>query len=573
MKRHRRSLPHVEKLQRYAHDVIRGRVAACKWVRAACARHIADLKRAGFPYRFDPVAAERICAFAELLPHVKGEWAKRHELIHLEPWECFVLGVSFGWKRIADDRRRFRELYIAVPRKNGKSLLSAVIGNYMLIADDEMAAEIYAGATTEKQAWEVFGPAQAMLRNSPDIIADAGVEVLARSMICDATWSKFQPVIGNPGYGPSPSCAIVDEFHEHATSALYDTMITGMGARSQPLLLITTTAGSNLAGPCRDKQDEVQKVLDSVLENEALFGIIYTLDEGEDWADPLVIRKANPNFGVSVNAEFLESQQRQAVLNPQYQNRFKTMHLNVWCNVAAAGINMHLWHLAADQALKIEEFAGEEAWFILDLASKIDICAFVQIFHRELDGAHHWYVFGRYYLPEDAIERDISPAERGNQSAYRRWVIQGHLLTTEGAELDFDRVRDDLFALKSVVQAKEIVYDPWRATYLAHQLSAAGATCVEFPSNGIQLMAAAYDELNAALASGRLHHDGNPVLAWMASNTIARQATRGMVIPGKDKTKPAQKIDGIVALCMGLARAAPQQKLPSVYETRGVISL
>jgi phage terminase large subunit-like protein len=481
--------------------------------------------------------------------------------------------------------------------------MGAAVGNYMLLEDGEYGAEVYAGATSEKQAWEVFGPAKLMVSKLPELKAERGVEVWAKAIVKVEDNSRFWPVIGKPGDGPSPSCAIVDEYHEHQSSDQVDTMITGMGAREQPLLLIITTCGTDLASPCYDKHKEVEKILQGAQENEELFGVIYALDEQrqvsepeamevakqrcrcgrpgvnghdkacpvsqfkleggivvvpeDDWADPRMLAKANPNLGVSVDTDFIAAQQRQAVLNPTYQNRFKTKHANLWCNASVAGINMHLWRLAGDAGLSIDEFTGKEALFILDLASKLDVCAFVQVFVKLLNGMRHYYVFGRYYLPEDTIHKDVRASERANQDAYRRWVIQGHLTATPGAELDFDQVRDDVVGLKSKVQVKEIVYDPWRATQLAHQLTASGATCVEFPQ-GAQNMAAGFDELNAALAAGRFHHDGNPVLAWMAANTVAKSIIKGLTVPSKDKLE--NKIDGIVAACMGLSRAIAGQQ-------------
>lgn len=545
----------------YVEGVVSGTVVVGKFARLAVERHVRDLAHQhepDFAYRFDVARATKALTFIERLPHVKGRWAAKRELLVFQPWQCFVVGVIFGWVRKRDEMRRFREAYMCVARKNTKSTMGAAIGDYMMLADGEYGAEVYAGATSEKQAWEVFGPAKLMIQKMPELKEEHGVEVWSKSMVKAEDNSRFWPVIGKPGDGPSPSCAIVDEFHEHQTSDQVDTMVTGMGAREQPLLLIITTCGTDLASPCYDKHKEIERILSGALDNEETFGIIYALDEatndapGDDWADPKSLIKANPNLGVSVDPEFLAAQQRQAVLNPTYQNRFKTKHCNVWCNASVAGINTHLWKLAGDPALSIDEFRGADCYFALDLASKLDICAFVQLFVKSVGGQRHYYVFGRYYLPEDTIDKEVVASDRPNQDAYKRWVIQSHLIATSGAELDFDQVRDDVLALKSMVQVKEIVYDAWRATQLAHQLAASGAVCVEFPQ-GAQNMAAGFDELNAALAAGRFHHDGSPVLTWMANNTTAKPIIKGLTVPSKDK--PQNKIDGIVAVCMGLSRA------------------
>jgi phage terminase large subunit-like protein len=235
------------------------------------------------------------------------------------------------------------------------------------------------------------------------------------------------------------------------------------------------------------------------------------------------------------------------VLNPVYQNRFKTKHLNVWCSASVAGINMQHWKLAADPGLSVEEFAGQECLEILDLASKSDICCEAKLFTKSIGGKRHYYAFVRHYLPEQSIEE----ADH-NAQAYDKWMKSGALIATPGAEVDFDLLREQVELDKNKFQILEIVYDPWRATQLAHQLQKTGATVVEIGQTANN-MAEAFDELITALKAGRFHHTGDPVLEWMASNVIARQVKKGMFMPGKDK--PQNKIDGIVAIVMGISRA------------------
>ncbi|TCG08370.1 terminase [Paraburkholderia steynii] len=541
--------PHVVAASRYARDVIAGKVPAGKYVRGACARHLGDLEKSrdkSYSFVFDAAAGERACAFIEKLPHTKGKWARMGERLVLSGWQCFIVACTFGWKRRKNDMRRFRELYAEIPRKNGKSQLGAGIGLYMLIADGEYGAEIYSGATTEKQAWEVFGPARQMMQRTPGLIKAAGVEVWAKSIAIPSDGSRFEPIIGKPGDGSSPSCALIDEFHEHDTPDLLDTMQTGMGAREQPLTCIITTAGYNLAGPCYGKHSESKKVLDGLIENDELFAIIFSIDEEDDWASPTSLQKANPNFDISVDADFLMAQQRRATMNPIEQNRFKTKHLNVWCSARNAWMNMQQWQFCADASLTLDEFEGTECVFVLDLASKNDICAFVQVFKRQLNGADHYYAFGRYYLPSDAIEEN-----KTNQALYRKWVIQGYLIPLEGAEIDFDVIREDVRAMATRFDVQEVAYDPWRATQLAHQLAKDGATVVEYRQT-VQNMSPAMKEVMAAVKAGRFHHDGNPCLNWMVSNVVAKEDAKENIYPRKDR--PEQKIDGPVAIMMGVGR-------------------
>jgi phage terminase large subunit-like protein len=540
----------VGKAQEYAQAVVKGKIVACKWVKLACKKHLDDLKasrRKAFPYYFDEDAANKVCTFLSLMPHTKGKWARKRELIELQPWQCFAFTTLFGWKIKKNDRRRYRRAYFAVPRKNGKSIIGSGIGLYMFSVDGEFGAEVYSGATTEAQAWEVFRPAKQMLERTPELQEALGAEVWAKSLNVPADGSRFEPVIGKPGDGASPSCAIVDEYHEHDSSDLVDTMETGMGAREQPLLLMITTAGFNIAGPCYDQEVEAKKVLEGTLDDPELFALIYTIDEGDDWTSSAVLRKANPNFGISVDEDFLLSQQRQATQSASKQVRFKTKHLNIWCSAKSAWLNMLEWMKCADYTLRREQFKGERCYLTLDLASRSDICVLMLVFVRVIEGKQHFYLFGDYYLPEAAIEG----AEK-NANAYRKWVIEGFLQQHDGAEIDFDLIEEDMLALVAEYGPEEVVFDPWRAAQLEQRLTKNGITAVELGAQ-VKNLSLPMKELESAIKAGRVHHDGNPMLTWMMSNVVAKLDAKDNIYPRKEK--PEQKIDGAVASIMGIARA------------------
>jgi len=539
----------------YAQAVTKGKIVACKWVKLACKKHLDDLKaskRKAFPYYFDPDAANKVCTFLSLMPHTKGKWARKRETITLEPWQCFAFTSLFGWKIKKNDRRRYRKAYFAVPRKNGKSIIGSGIGLYMFSVDGEFGAEVYSGATTEAQAWEVFRPAKQMLERTPELKEALGAEVWAKALLVPSDGSRFEPVIGKPGDGASPSCAIVDEYHEHDTSELVDTMETGMGAREQPLLLMITTAGFNIAGPCYDQESDAKKVLEGVLDDPELFALIYTIDEGDDWTSPAVLRKANPNFGISVDEDFLLSQQRLATQSASKQVRFKTKHLNIWCSAKSAWLNMLEWAKCADRTLRREQFKGERCYLTLDLASRSDVCVLMLMFVRVIDGKQHFYLFGDYYLPEAAIEN----AEK-NANAYRKWVIEGFLQQHDGAEIDFDLIEEDMLALVAEYGPDEVVFDPYRAAQLEQRLTKNGITAVEFGQT-VRNMSLPMKEFESAIKAGRVHHDGNPMLAWMMSNVVAKLDAKDNIYPRKEK--PEQKIDGAVASIMGVGRAISGQE-------------
>lgn len=535
---------------KYAKSVVSGKVIAGKLVIAACQRHLDDLaasREKTYPYKFDKDKANRVCDFIELLPHTKGKWAQARQSLTLEPWQSFALTTVFGWVKKSDNMRRFREAYLEVPRKNGKSALSAGVGLYMFTADGEFGAEVYSGATSEKQAWEVFRPAKIMAERTPEMVEHFDFEVNAKALHKPDDGSRFEPIIGNPGDGSSPSCAIIDEFHEHDTSAMYDTMATGMGSREQPLLWLITTAGTDVGGPCYQRHLDIKKILEGGMTDDRVFGLIYSIDEGDDWKDISVAAKANPNLGVSVSVEYLEMQIAKAVLSPAKQSITQTKHFNVWIGSRNAWVNMVNWSAGRDTTLREEDFLGVPHITGADFATKIDICAVGNLYFREEeDNRFHYYWFPKFFIPEESID--------GSRQAtkYQGWVSQGALFTHDGQEVNFNELQEMFLEEFEKDPADEFAYDPWRTTQLAQTLRDQGIETVEYRQT-IQNMSPAMFELEAAITSGRFHHAGNPVMDWMAANVTAKVDAKGNIYPRKDSQD--NKIDGMIALIMAVGRA------------------
>ena len=546
------AFPNVDIANKWAKQVVSDKVPACKWIKLACERHLNDLKNSknkDFPYKFEPKLAEKKILFIELLPHTKGEWAQKKLKLTLEPWQKFGIACTFGWVRKKDGFRRFRESYSEIPRKNGKSAIAAGVALNMFANDGETGSEVYAGATTEKQAWEVFKPARLMAVRSPEFVEAAGIQINAGSLEIIEDGSIFETIVGDPPDGQSPHCAIVDEYHEHQTNAMYDTMQTGMGARRQPLMFTITTAGFNIDGPCHDLRLRIQEMLLGTVPDDELFGFIWTIDEGDDWTDPKVLQKANPNFDVSVFGDYLESQQRKAINNPARQNTFKTKHLNVWVSARSAYFNMEKWHKCADKTITIDDFADDECFMPLDLASKIDICARINLFYRVIGGKIHYYcVAPQFYLPSETV---FDGDEKVVIDRYQKWMNQGLLEVHDGAETDLDLVASDLIADSKRVNLKEVPFDNWGGRQIAKTLGDNGLEVVEIAKN-TKNFSPPMKELVAAIASGRFHHDGNPILSWMMGNVISKPDANDNDYPRKQKN--AFKIDGAVCLLMGINR-------------------
>lgn len=545
----KKTYPLVKAAEAYARQVISGKIPACKWIKLACQRHLDEVKlskSADFPYLFDPAKAERVAKFLQLLPHTKGKWASKGEAIKLEGWQLFSVCIPFGWLRKKDKTRRYRTILIFVPRKNGKSIIGGGIGLYMFTADGEFGAEVYSGATTEKQAWEVFRPAKLMVDRTEALRAKYGVEVNASNMCRTEDGSRFEPVIGKPGDGASPSCAIVDEFHEHQDSTLFDTMETGMGAREQPVMLVITTAGSSIGGPCHQLVRDAERMLEGAIERPDLWAMLYTIDPGDDWTSESVLIKANPNYGISINGDFLQARQRDAMQSAAKQATFRTKHLNEWVGAKNAWLNMLRWKEAPARK-SLAELEGRPCIIGLDLASKIDIAGNLLLF-PPVEGDPIWHVHGRYYLPEVRVIEELD----SNTARYREFDALGLLTLTDGEVIDFEVIKEDLREFAGRFDVQQVAYDPWQATQLAQEMQAEGLLMVEVRQT-VQNISEPMKELEALTLRRVLAHGDCPILTWMASNVIAKLDVKDNIYPNKER--PENKIDGIVGLIMAISRA------------------
>lgn len=536
----------------YAEAVLAGDIAACQWVRRACQRQLDDLARfkgRGSPYQFNPLLtdaqgrryrpAHNLCAFVELLPHIKGPLAGTP--ITLEPWQVFILSTIFGWVR-RDGRRRFRRAYIEVPRGNAKSTLSSAVGLYMLTADGEGGAECYSLATTRDQARIVFGDAQQMARKSAGFRARYGVTVGAHNIHVLNTASKFEALSaeGSTLDGLNIHFGCIDELHAHKTRTVYDVVETGTGKRDNSLLWLITTAGSDRAGICYEARGFVTRVLGGQIEDDSQFGIIYGLDDGDDWGTEEALLKANPNWGISVRPEVILPLQAKALQLPSATNNFRTKHCNDWVSVDTAWMDIRAWERCADQRLCLDDFEGQPCWIGLDLASKVDIASMALMFER--DG--RVVAFVRHFLPEDTVFAAAN-------SQYQGWMQAGRLLATPGNVTDFGLIEAELLDAVTRFEIKAVAFDPFQATQFSTRMLAEGLPMIEVRPTVLNF-SEPMKQLEALVLQGKWAFDGDPVLTWMVSNVVCHRDAKDNIYPRKER--PENKIDGVIALLMALGR-------------------
>jgi phage terminase large subunit-like protein len=464
------------------------------------------------------------------------------------PWQKFIMGSAFGWIEKATSYRRFRYVFMAVPKGNGKSSLAATIALYMLALDGEGGAEVYAAAVTRDQARIVFALAQHMARNDSTFRTKYGVTVNAHAIVQESTASVFAPLSRDAQAldGKNVHLAVLDELASHKTREVHDVLVTATGKRSQPLILSITTAGANQSGIGHEQWKYSARVLSGQSDDPRFFGILYTIDETDDWQNPKAWAKANPNWGASVNPDVIANLAHRARQIASQQTAFKQKHLNVWTSAAVSWMNMTQWHSCADATLKDTDFEGQPCVIGLDLAAKVDLAARVRVFTRDIDGITHYYAFAHFYLPEAAVLD-------GRNASYGIREADGWISTTPGEVNDLDLIQRDIQADATRFVIADVAYDPWQALKLATDLAAQEIPVIEYRPT-VANFSPAMKELDALVRQGRFHHDGNAVLSWNVACVEVQEDFKGNIYPRKDRDDPMQKIDGLVASLMALGR-------------------
>lgn len=544
----------------YAEQVRSGEILVCEYVRLAVERYYADLDRALDMGRyFDKKAAMRAIRFIEKLKHTKGEWAGQR--FRLEPWQQFVLWNIFGWQN-ADGTRRFRYAYIEIARKNGKTALSAGVGLYMLFADGESRPEVYSAATVKDQAKICFSDAVEIVK-ATDL--KNYLTPYRNSIVYEFKGGTMKPLSSDYGThdGLNPSCGIIDEFHAHKDNGMFDVIKSAFGARRQPLMFIITTAGFDKSGVCYAYRENVIKVLRGVNEDDSLFGIIYTLDDKSEWDDPKMWIKSNPNLGVSLSAEYLADQVKDAKNRPEAVRNVMTKNVNLWVDAERTWILDDVWQKCigtADPA----DLKGCACWGGLDLSNVSDITAYVLLFHEH----DRFQLLPHFWIPEEKMLVKI----RKENINYDKWVAEGYVTVTPGNVIDYDFVKADILRIVADYDLRTSAYDRWNSSQTIIDLQNEGMECNPF-GQGYGSMSAPTKEFEKLVLTEKIEHFGNPVLWWMLASTLVKTDPAGNIKP--DKEKSTQKIDGIVASIMALGEwmTAQANDESNPYENRGLLTL
>ena len=517
-------------------------------------------------YYFDEKSATiAVNFFEKLIHHTTGEWAG--EPFKLLEWQKErVIKPIFGWKRKSDNTRRYRTVYIEIPRKNGKSTLASAIALLLLLFDGEAGAQIYSAAADRNQANIVFTEAKNMIEASPQL--SKMVEVFKNTITVPQT-NSFYRVLSSDAptkHGLNASGIIFDELHAQPNRELWDVLNTSTGARRQPLVVALTTAGFNRESVCYEVHEYAKQVESGIIEDDSFLPILFGADEDDDWLNEETWRKANPSLGATIKLDYLQQEASKAKSIPAYQNTFRRLHLNQWTQQSTRWLDMTAWD-ACNEIIPEKQLEGMLCYGGLDLASVSDIAAFSLVFPNIKDDADKYYVLPFFWIPEEnLIERS-----RKDRVPYLSWVQQGLMRTTPGTVIDYSFILRDIEELGEKHNISEIAFDRWGAFQVSQTLQSMGFSMVAF-GQGFKDMSPAMTEFMRLIMGKQLLHGGNPVLRWMADNLIVTTDAAGNVKPDKEKSRA--KIDGIVSTLQALDRSIRhEQKKLSIYETRGLESV
>jgi phage terminase large subunit-like protein len=486
--------------------------------------------------KFDPSRVDRVLKAFGLLRHTKGKWAGR-PLIP-DPWQvAYILAPVFGWVRFDKDAGRWvrviRELYVDVPRKNGKSTLLGGIAIYMTAADGEPGAEVIAAATTKDQAGFVFKPVKALAEKAPALRKH--VKAYATRIVHPASASYFHAIssVADAQHGANIHCGVVDELHVHKTAEMVETIETGTGSRDQPLIAYITTADDGTPATIyARKRDRIEKLARRVLKDPTTYGVVFAADETDDPFSEATMRKANPGFGISPTRSYLVKAAVKAKDSPAELASYLRLHLGIRTKQVTKYVTLQTWDGSAGMVVE-SDLKGRAAYGGLDLSSVEDITALCWELPDD-DGAD---VLWRFWLPEDRLPALIRRTA-GDAEVWRR---EGFLKLTPGNVIDLDFIYQQIIADAGLFDVKTIGFDRWGANPLVTRLGDDGLACVP-RGQGYATASAPLKDIQRLLLVGKYRHGGNPVMRWMTDNLAVAMDPSGNVKP--DKARAAEKIDG-----------------------------
>lgn len=522
-----------DKFKAYIDSVITGKRIAGELELLSVQRHLRDLERTDWEYKFDIKKGRRAANFFKLLRHFKGEYAGKE--FKLEGWQCFIVYSIFGWVKKSDGSRRFNYADIEVARKNGKTTFAAGIALYCMMLDGESGAEVYSAAVDGGQASICWGAAKEMAMASPQL--SEFLQFYRGSIVMESTASSFKPLSKESKNkdGLNPHAAICDERHAWPNNDIYDVIKSGMGARKQPLVLSITTAGRNLNAPYFKDLRVLVDILRGVKVQDNQFVLIFQPDKDDDWKDPRTWEKANPNYGISVSPTYMAKELEDAInKGGTTEVNFKTKNLNIWVDAPDVWIPDEK---VSKCIYKVDDnLAGLQCYAGLDLASHVDINCLC-LYFPQIN-----YFKKRYFVPSALIEREQDKVD------YKEWRDNGYLTAFEGEMIDIEYLVSEI--QKELIQYSVVglAYDPYKAYHGVIQgLTNGGLSDILYEyKQDIFNMSEPAKEIQRLILSENAKLDDDPIIRWMFRNVVMYEDVNKNIRPNKRQS--SGKIDGIVSM-------------------------
>lgn len=514
------------------------------------------LRTAGECHWDAAAAAHAVGFFKDVLTHPDDSpFTKCGDPFTLEPWQAAYVATLYGWKR-PDGTRRYRESLVGIPRKNGKSTLAAGLVLLELTAMGRRASQIYSAAQSRDQAALVFNMSARMVNANRRLSSKLKIIDSTKRLTYQRTGSFYRaiPAEAGPVHGTKPAVVIFDELHTQKTRDLYEALKTGQGATQDPLFVSITTAGHDRHSICWDVWNRARQIRDGINDNPYFLPLLYELGDDEDWTDESIWHRCNPNLEKSISKAFLRDECSRAKESPSYENTFRNLYLNQWTEQAVRWLSMDKWE---DMGGELRDLTDRPCWAGLDLSTTTDLSALVLVFPDD-DGTYDVLPF--FWVPEENIRK----RSRTDGVPYDIWAKEDLIQTTPGNAIDYEYIRKFINELREQYNIQEIACDRWNANQIITQLDGDGFAMAEF-GQGYASMSSPSKALEGLVLEGKLRHGGHPVLRWNAANVATETDAAGNIKPSKKRS--TERIDGIVALVMGLARAQVAVGHGSFYDT------
>lgn len=534
----------------YAQDVIAGQIVAGRWVKRACELTERDFETAEGSYYFDAQEAQGACKFLSSLTYVEdGIFTSAGEPFVLQPWQAWIVVNLFGWRWKDTGERRFRRAFLFVATGNGKSTFVAGVALYAMFCEGVRGGQGCCAASNKDQARLVLDIARKMVSADEELQETIGLDVTANTVIQRERNSKLWalPAKAKSVEGLAINLGVLDEVHAARGRELYDVLSSRCSKKPNSLFLLVSTAGDDEAGIAAEILSFLEKLLDGEADDPSFFGALYAIDKDDHWDDENVWMKANPSLGVTVDLRSMREEAHRAHQMPGTRANFLMKHLNVFVQGGAAShcLSQKDIQRCFEKSLREGPFLGTPCVVAADLASRLDLCAVIRLHSRRIDGKVHYYAFCKCWLPE---------ARRTATPGYAQWEADGELEFTDSPTTDLDVVEEYVFSLMDGFVVRDVSFDPIQASQMMTHLERRKAGITLEIAQSAKNMTPGLNELEAAVADGRLHTNSR-ILLWALANLRWKEIGSSFRQPVRPEDI-SKKIDPAVALTMALRSAA-----------------